>query len=516
MIPHNRQNALDLTNLARNRFDAFAERAFRIIEPGIKYEWNWHMGCVAEHLEANLSGELPWLLINMPPRQLKSTLVAQLYPPWVMGKQPHHQFIGASYAASLSERNVMKSLQIMNDPWYKEIFPETLLDVERQDYFTTTKNGQYKGTGIGGTVTGFGCNTLLLDDPINPKEAASDTIRNNTNAEIRSTLFSRFNDRRDAHFVGIMQRTHEDDPTGNLAKDPRYYVLKLPAEAKKYIFIPALARGEGWEMKQGEFLTNRLTSGDLAELRDDLGEYNYVGQYLQEPVPVGGGEFKNKWVQYYQDGGIKPKSMNICILCDPSAGEVNNKKKKKLSDFTAMMVVGLAPDNNYYLLDIVRDRLNPTERIETLFMLHRKWNALSGKPPRVGYEKYALMSDTHYINSKKKEDAYNFQLIELGGAVDKETRIRRIVPDMENGRWYFPANLQYVDSEGRTFDLVRELVMSEMPTFPKARFDDMLDAMSRVYDEDMMMTFPRPKKTEKQKIMDAALKPEQEEDWIQF
>ena len=270
-------------------------------------------------------------------------------------------------------------------------------------------------------------------------------------------------------------------------------------------------------MKQGEFLTPRLTKKDLLELRDDLGEYNFVGQYLQSPVPVGGGEFKNKWVQYYQDGGIKPKSMNVCILCDPSAGEENNKKKKKLSDFTAMMVVGLAPDNNYYLLDLVRDRLNPTQRVEMLFVLHRKWNALCGKPPKVGYENYALMSDTHYIEAKKKEDGYNFPLFKLGGKVDKETRIRRLIPDMENGRWYFPSSLQYVDGEGRTFDLVKELVSSEMPTFPKARFDDMLDAMSRVYDIDMMMNFPRPKKTEKQKIMENALKPQDDgADWLQF
>ena len=292
--------------------------------------------------------------------------------------------------------------------------------------------------------------------------------------------------------------------------------LASTAEAKKYIFIPPIDRGEGWSMEAGALLTDRLTKKDLLELRDDLGEYNYVGQYLQEPVPVGGGEFKDRWVQYYPSGGIKAKTMNICILVDPSAGEENNKKKKKLSDFTAMMVVGLAPDNNYYLLDIVRDRLNPTERIETLFMLHRKWNALSGKPPRVGYEKYALMSDTHYIKAKQKEDTYNFQVIVLGGKIDKETRIRRMIPDMENGRWYFPESLPYVENEGRTFDLVRELVSSEMPTFPKARFDDMLDAVSRVYDEDMMMTFPRPKQTEKQKMMSSAMKPQDEGDWMDF
>lgn len=506
--------ASSISRLAETNFDAFAQRAFKIIEPAVQYEWNWHIGCIAEYLMANLMGQIPWLIINEPPRTLKSTLVAQLWPAFVLGRQPEHQFIGAAYASSLSERNVIKASQIINDAWYKAIFPEVQLRIDRMDYLETTMNGAYKGCGIGGTVTGFGCNTLLLDDPINPKEAASDTIRKNTNAEIRSTLFSRFNDRRSAHFIGIMQRTHEDDPTGNLAKDPRYFVLKLPAQNRKKttIYIPHPRSLEPWQMKPNEYLTPRLTASDLEEMRNDLGDYNFVGQYLQEPVPVGGGEFKNKWVQHYQDGSLKPKNLNICILCDPSAGDEINKKKKKTSDFTAFMVVGLAADNNYYLLDLVRDRLNPTERIDTLFTLHRKWNALSGKPPRVGYESYALQSDLHYIKSKQKQDTYNFQVIKLGGKIEKEARIRRLIPDMQTGRWYLPPNLQYVDNEGRTFDLVRELVESEMPTFPKARFDDMLDAMSRVYDEDMMMTFPRPKPTTKQKILSSG-QSDTEDDW---
>jgi predicted phage terminase large subunit-like protein len=156
-----------------------------------------------------------------------------------------------------------------------------------------------------------------------------------------------------------------------------------------------------------------------------------------------------------------------------------------------MIVVGCSPDNNYYLLDIVRDRLNPTERVETLFQLHRKWNSLSGKPPKVGYEKYGLMTDTHYIRLKQEQDNYRFQMIELGGTMPKEARIRRLIPDLERGRWWLPPSLHYVDNEGRTFDLIKELTNSEMPTFPKARFDDMLDAWSRIMDAELGAIFPK-------------------------
>jgi len=482
-----------LDALCREKFDAFASKGFQILEPGNPFQYNWHIGCVSEHLQAVWDGEIQDLIINEPPRTLKSVQVAQLFPAWGIGKQPHHQFIGASYAHSLAERNVMKTRQIIQSDWYKQLFPHVQIsaDMNKKDYFTTTQNGQYKGTGIGGTITGFGCNTLIIDDPLNPKEAVSDTIRLSAIDEIRSTLFSRFNDYKMRRMILIMQRLHDADPTGDLYKDGGYYLLKLPAYASKRIQIDL--HGLTWTMEEGDYLTPRLDQASLDKLRTDLGEYHFSGQYMQEPVPLGGGDFKEGWIQFYAQGGIKPKEMNVVILVDPAGGEELNKKKKKLSDWTAMMVVGLGTDNNYYLLDIIRDRLNPTERIDTLFMLHRKWNALCGKAPKVGYEKYGMMTDTHYIEDKKKQDAYNFPLIELGGQMQKEERIRRLIPDMQNGRWYFPQSLIYIDSEGRKFDLVQELVSSEMPTFPRARHDDMLDALSRIYEGDLNMVFPKPK-----------------------
>jgi predicted phage terminase large subunit-like protein len=292
----------------------------------------------------------------------------------------------------------------------------------------------------------------------------------------------------------IMQRLHEDDPTGNLLQDGGYTHVKLPAQAVGAPVMISL-KGKNWQMKQNELLfPQRLTADSLEEKRRDLQEYNYVGQYLQEPVPLGGGEFKDTWLNYYGNGETKPKEMNIYITCDPAGGEELQKKKKKLSDFTCFMVIGLHTDNNYYLLDAVRDRLNPTERVDKLFELHKTWSSLSGKPPKVGYEKYGLMTDTHYIREKQKQIGYRFQLIELGGSMSKEERVRRIIPDLQHGRWWFPSGLLYTDYEGKTLDLMRELVKSEMASFPKARYDDMLDALTRIYDDELQAIFPFVKK----------------------
>lgn len=492
-------------------------KAFSLVEPGTPYENTWHLDCIAEHMQAQFEGnqELRWLIINVPPRCLKSVSVAQIYPSWAMGLEPQHQFIGASYAHSLAERNVMRCRQIMQHDWYLDTFPTRISsDQNQKDYFTTTMAGQYKGTGIGGTVTGFGCKTLILDDILNPKEAASDTIRLTTINEMRSTLFSRFNKYAEGRLVLIMQRLHEGDPTGDLLKDGGYYHLKLPAENKTGKTISIVMGNKRWEMNDGDLLTPRLGRSDLDKLMTDLTEYHYVGQYLQEPVPVGGGEFKEGWLQWYQQGGIKPKEMNVCILVDAAGGDEMNKKKKKTSDWTVMAVVGLAPDNNYYLLDMIRDRLNPTERIDTLFMLHRKWNAACGKSPKVGYEKYGMMTDTHYIREKQRVDAYNFSIVELGGQTMKEERIRRLIPDMQNARWFLPARLDYVDLEGRKFDLITEM-KGEMASFPRARHDDILDAVSRVYETELYLTFPKPRVTMAAKAMRSAGN-DPSDDWMKW
>jgi predicted phage terminase large subunit-like protein len=411
-----------------------------------------------------------------------------------MGKKPETKFINTGYGLQVVEANARKCRQIQQSEWYKALFPALKISplLDRLTHFETTMNGQYYAATAMSPVTGIGCDYMILDDLIKPMEALSDTIRNSTNVNMRTTLLNRFNDRRTGKVLLVQQRVHEDDPAGNLMRDAGWTVVKLPAEAKVPVRITL--KDKTWAMEEGDLLfPGRLSRQILDEIRTDILDYNYAGQFLQEPVPIGGGVFRQEWIQYYPNGSVKPKEMNIVILVDPAGGEELNKKKKKLSDWSAFVVVGLAPDNNYYVLDIIRDRLNPTERVDTLFMLHRKWNELSGKPPKVGYEKYGMMTDTHYITLKKNQEAYHFPLIEIGGQQAKEERIRRLVPDMQNGRLYFPQSLIYIDGEGRRFDLVHELVHSEIPSFPRARFDDMLDALSRIYEPELNMVFPKQK-----------------------
>lgn len=474
-----------LAALCRQNLSAFTQKSFNILEPATDYKHNWHVDCIAEHLQAVWDNEVQYLIINMPPRELKTHTTSISFPAWAMGKNPSIRFMLTSFKSSLAESMTRKARLLMKSDFYKFAFPETQIadDLDRQYYFETTMRGQYYSSAMS-SVTGVGCDIQILDDPINPDEALSDTIRSSTNETIRGTLFSRFNDPKKGRFVLNMQRLHEDDPTGNLLKEQGWYLLKLPAENRTSVSIKYSLRGHNWELKPNELLNpDRLDREVLDRKLELLGEYNYSGQFLQEPIPIGGGELREEWLQYYQYGAVNAKNMNIFILADPA------NEKKKTSDWSVFAVVGLGDDNNYYILDVIRDRLNPTERVDTLFMLHRKWNALASKPPKVGYEKYGMMTDTHYIEEKKKADAYHFPLVELGGPQKKEDRIRRIIPDMQMGRWYVPYNMPYVDGDGRLFDIVSE-IKSEMRSFPRARFDDIMDCITRIYEPELFAVFP--------------------------
>ena len=159
-----------------------------------------------------------------------------------------------------------------------------------------------------------------------------------------------------------------------------------------------------------------------------------------------------------------------------------------------MQVVGLAPDNNYYLLDGFRDRLNLTERCRRLFALHRKYHPVS-----VGYERYGMQSDIEHIRYVMEQENYRFEILELGGSMSKEDRIRRLVPIFEQRRFYFPRRLEFVDYENCQLDYIECFLRDEYLSFPVCVHDDMLDCLSRILDEKLGSNFPRVSKKKKVK-----------------
>jgi predicted phage terminase large subunit-like protein len=166
------------------------------------------------------------------------------------------------------------------------------------------------------------------------------------------------------------------------------------------------------------------------------------------------------------------------ILVDPA-----NEKKKK-SDYSAFIVIGCGQNGNVYILEIVRDKLNPTERIDMLFELHKDY-----KPLKTGYEKYGLQSDIHHIKEAMNEKRYHFKIDELGGQTSKIDRIRNsLQPLLESKRLYIPPKMRYIDYLENEVDLT-EAFQIEMESFPVGEHDDMLDALARL--GDIGLVFPQ-------------------------
>jgi len=216
----------------------------------------------------------------------------------------------------------------------------------------------------------------------------------------------------------------------------------------------------------------------LAEKRREQGAYTYSSQMLLNPIADETQGFKYEWIETYIT--CEGDGMNKYILVDPASA------KKKTSDYTAIFVIGLSPDNNYYILDMVRDRLSLTERADAVFSLHRRWS-----PRMVGYEKYGMMADIEHIKDRQKRENYRFEVVELGGQMPKLDRIRRLVPLFEQGRVWFPQSIYKTDYEGKVVELVQTFINEEYKPFPVGLHDDMMDCLSRILDEDMQVSWPK-------------------------
>lgn len=222
-----------------------------------------------------------------------------------------------------------------------------------------------------------------------------------------------------------------------------------------------------------------LTREALSKKRTDMGLYVFGCQMLQDPTADRVQGFKDEWLKYYP-APVDPKWMTKIILVDPA------NEKKETSDYTSAWVLGLNNDAKIYVLDMVRDRLNLTERTTMLFKLHQHY-----KPIQVGYERYGMQSDIEHIKTEMERRVYSFEITELGGPMPKPDRIRRLIPWFEQGRIMLPDKFPRVNFEGKAEDLTSVFVKDEYKAFPVAAHDDMLDSLARLCDENIHLIFPQ-------------------------
>src|SRR5947209_14898337 len=219
--------------LLRQDLGTFAARCFQDLNPQTELAMNWHLEVIAAKLTAVREGKIRRLIINLPPRHLKSLMASIAFPAWCLGHDSSAQILSVSYAQDLADKLARDCRSIMTSPWYRRIFP-TRLAPHRQavQEFITTRQGYRLATSTGDVLTGRGADIILIDDPLKPDEALSDAQRQACNQWFVHTLYSRLNDKRHGAIVIIMQRLHEDDIIRHpLAQDP-WDILSFPAIAE--------------------------------------------------------------------------------------------------------------------------------------------------------------------------------------------------------------------------------------------------------------------------------------------
>ena len=221
----------------------------------------------------------------------------------------------------------------------------------------------------------------------------------------------------------------------------------------------------------------------LSKKRQDMGPYTYATQMLQNPVADRAMSFKIEWLKYYEKLGDTSR-WNKYLLVDPAS------KRKKENDYTVLSIIGLAPDQNYYLLHLIRDRLNLTARAERVFELHREWH-----PTAVGYEEYGMQADIEHIEYVQEQKNYRFNIVPLGGVMAKSDRIKRLVPVFEQGRFRLPKKQFYTNYENVVRDLIKDFIEDEYSAFPVCVHDDILDNFARILDPVLNSAFPKEIKT---------------------
>src|SRR5262245_5883031 len=284
----------------------FVRQAWPIVEPSTSFVPGWHIDAIIEHLEAVTRGQIRNLLINVPPRHMKSLLVSVFWPAWEWIRFPQRRWLYSSYAASLGIRDSVNCRRLIESPWYQRRWGRVFKlnsDQNTKGRFDNNRTGYRLTTSVGGAVTGEGGDMIVLADPHNVQEAESDPVRRGTLEWYDVVMSTRVNDPRTASKVVVMQRCHQQDLSGHLLEQGGWEHLCLPAEYEGTPCVTSI----GWSdprIQHGELLwPERFGAAEIESLKRSLGSYGAAGQLQQRPSPAGGGIFKRHWFRYWQPRG---------------------------------------------------------------------------------------------------------------------------------------------------------------------------------------------------------------------
>lgn len=449
----------------------FFARYFFKRRKGTRFIFSDHHRALCDDLMRVWRGEITYYIANLPPRYGKTELCMILFAAWCYVKNPRCEFIHLSYADTLVLENSDAVRDIIKSADFRALWPELGVrnNKDSKKAWDTEQGGKFYATASGGQVTGFGAGrmdewdgerftfsgALLIDDPVKPEDARSDTIRESINARWDSTIKSRRNSPR-TPVICIMQRVHEHDYTGMLTKDTEFdwFVRTMPA----LIDEDGPAERALWPAKH-----------DVAALKAMKAKNAYVfsAQMQQKPSPQGGGLLKGEWFGRYK---VLPQITYRKIYVDTA------QKTAERNDYSVFECWGYSQETGkIYLLDLIRG----------------KWEAPELKRRAIAFwAKHLPLTDLGHLRQMRVEDKASgtglIQEIRAAGAIpvyaqqrnrDKLVRVGDGAPFVEGGLVCVPEDAPWVQD----FISENEAFTADDTHAHDDQIDPMLDAI-----EDML------------------------------
>jgi predicted phage terminase large subunit-like protein len=441
--------------LIRSDFRAFVQKVFLTLTPGQTFVPSWHIDAIAYQLERIRRGEIKRLIINMPPRSLKSIMASVAFPAFALGLDPSRRIICASYSGELAKKHSNDFRAVLESDWYRTAFPTTRVGPfkNNETEIELTARGFRLATSVGGTLTGRGGDIIIVDDPLKPDDALSDTKRSGANLWFTNTLLSRLDDKRTGAIVVVMQRVHMDDMTGFLTEQSdEWEILNLPAIADQDSSVPCW-EGKLYHRKAGEVLSlEREPLYVLDALKMQIGGDAFSAQYQQMPVPPGGAMIKRHWIVRYNE--LPPMSERVTVVQSWDTASKGGPQ----NDWSVCTTWVVARQNRWYLVDVLRRRVD-YPALKSIVERHAKeWKA-----------QRVLVEDTGAGISLVQELRNCVSgIIAVKPEGDKASRMAVASAKFEAGQAMLPERAPWLA------DLETELF-----AFPGVKHDDQCDSISQ-------------------------------------
>jgi predicted phage terminase large subunit-like protein len=440
-------------------FPTFIHMVFQTVVGGQQYLPNWHVLAMAHYLRRCVTGEIRRLVINLPPRNLKSICASVALPAWILAHDPTKRIICLSYSSELAAKHSRECKAVIESNWYRRVFA-TRISCEKntETNFQTTRGGFRFATSVGGTLTGIGGNVVVVDDPLSSGDAYSEAKRTGTNEWFDSVVYSRLDDKREGIIIVVSQRQHVDDLTGHVLQSGSWNQLILPAIAEVEERIQ-IGPGRFHIRRPGDLLhEEREPRAVLEQMKAESGSHKFAAQYQQCPTPEDGEIIKWQWFEFYDEVPERQSGDRIVQSWDTALKSGNH------NDYSVCLTF-LVRGNDYYLLDVFRERLKYPDLKRHIIQLADAYGAHSYiiEDKGSGTSVIADIRDSVHANISKP--------IAYMPVADKVTRMMAQSAKIEARQVHLPRRAPWLSE-----------FHDEVLQFPYGRNDDQVDALAQFLD----------------------------------